>query len=62
MSLPYAAGSLYSTVEDLFIWGEALYTDKLVSFESLKKMMTPVMNNYGYGLGIGTSTCLAFQR
>jgi len=52
MSLPYAAGSLYSTVEDLFTWGEALYTDKLVSFESLKKMMTPVMNNYGYGLGI----------
>ncbi len=52
MSLPYAAGSLYSTVEDLFVWGEALYTDKLVSYESLKKMMTPYMNNYGYGLGI----------
>lgn len=52
MSLPYAAGSLYSTVEDLFIWGEALYTDKLVSYESLKKMMTPYANNYGYGLGV----------
>jgi len=52
MSLPHAAGSLYSTVEDLNIWGEALYTDKLVSYESLKKMMTPYMNNYGYGLGI----------
>ena len=52
MSLPYAAGSLYSTVEDLFMWGESLYSDKLVSFESLKKMMTPYMNNYGYGLGI----------
>ncbi len=52
MSLPHAAGSLYSTVEDLNIWGEALYTDKLVSYESLKKMMTPYMNFYGYGLGI----------
>jgi CubicO group peptidase (beta-lactamase class C family) len=52
MSLPHAAGSLYSTVEDLFIWGEALYTDKLVSYESLNKMMTPYMNYYGYGLGI----------
>lgn len=52
MSLPFAAGSLYSTVDDLFIWGEALYTDKLVSFESLRKMMTPYMENYGYGLGI----------
>ncbi len=52
MSLPYSAGSLYSTVEDLNKWGEALYTDKLVSFESLKKMMTPYMNDYGYGLHI----------
>jgi CubicO group peptidase (beta-lactamase class C family) len=50
MSLPFAAGSLYSTVEDLYMWGEYLYTDKLLSNESLKKMMTPVMNNYGYGL------------
>lgn len=52
MSLPHAAGSLYSTVEDLYIWGEALYTDNLVSYESLNKMMTPYMNFYGYGLGI----------
>lgn len=52
MSLPYSAGSLYSNVEDLNKWGEALYTDKLVSFESLKKMMTPYVNNYGYGFAI----------
>src|SRR5215471_3449300 len=30
MSLPYAAGSLYSTVEDLYLWDQALYTDKLL--------------------------------
>jgi CubicO group peptidase (beta-lactamase class C family) len=29
MSIPYAAGSLYSTVEDLYLWDRALYTDKL---------------------------------
>jgi CubicO group peptidase (beta-lactamase class C family) len=52
MSLPYSAGSLYSTVEDMNTWGEALYTDKLVSYESLKKMMTPYMGDYGYGLHI----------
>lgn len=50
MSLPFSAGSMYSTVEDLYAWGNSLYTDKLVSFESLKKMMTPVMNEYGYGI------------
>lgn len=29
MSIPYAAGSLYSTVEDLYLWDQALYTNKL---------------------------------
>ncbi len=52
MSLPYAAGSLYSTVEDLYIWDQALYADKLVSSESKGKMFTPYMNNYGYGWSI----------
>jgi CubicO group peptidase (beta-lactamase class C family) len=49
MSLPFAAGSLYSTVEDLYIWDQALYTDKLVSNQSKEKIFTPYMNNYGYG-------------
>ncbi len=30
MGLPYAAGSLYSTVEDLYTWDQALYEDKLI--------------------------------
>jgi CubicO group peptidase (beta-lactamase class C family) len=30
MSLPYAAGSLYSTVEDLYIWDQALYLNIIV--------------------------------
>ena len=29
MWLPYAAGSLYSTVEDLYLWDQALYGDKV---------------------------------
>ena len=31
MSIPYAAGSMYSTVEDLYLWDQALYTNKLLS-------------------------------
>jgi CubicO group peptidase (beta-lactamase class C family) len=34
MSIPYAAGSMYSTVEDLYLWDQALYTDKLISAKS----------------------------
>lgn len=49
MSVPYAAGSLYSTVDDLFKWDRALYTDKLLSADLKKIMFTPVMQNYAFG-------------
>ncbi len=56
MTQPYAAGSLYSTVEDLFLWNDALYSDKLLSAKSLEAMMTPVKNDYAYGLGVQTKS------
>ena len=52
MSLPYAAGSLYSTVEDLYKWDQSLYGDKILSAASKKLMFTPGLSNYGYGFGI----------
>ncbi len=52
MGLPYAAGSMYSTVEDLFKWDQALYTDKVVSAKSKALMFTPGLQNYGYGFFI----------
>ncbi len=52
MSLPYAAGSLYSTVEDLFKWEQSLYGDTIISAESKKKMFTPGLSDYGYGFVI----------
>jgi CubicO group peptidase (beta-lactamase class C family) len=54
MSLPYAAGSLYSTVEDLYKWDQALYTDKLVPNELKQKLFTPNLEHYGYGWEILT--------
>ncbi len=50
MTIPHAAGALYSTVEDLFKWNEALYSDKLLSAKSRELMTTPIKNNYAYGL------------
>ena len=49
MSIPYAAGSLYSTVDDLYKWDRALYGDKLLSAELKTTMFTPVLNNYAFG-------------
>lgn len=57
MSLPYAAGSLYSTVEDLYKWDRALYEDEILTEESRKLMFTPHMRDgdsqYGYGWAVG---------
>jgi CubicO group peptidase (beta-lactamase class C family) len=58
MTLPYAAGSLLSTVEDLWKWNKALYSYKLVKKEWVDKAITPYIlsdgkpTTYGYGLGI----------
>ena len=59
MKLPYAAGSLRSTVEDLLIWNKAIFSYKVVSEESLKRAWTSYkLNNgkptgYGYGWSLG---------
>lgn len=57
MSLPYAAGSLYSTAEDLYKWDRALYGNEIFSEESKELMFSPQMDmgdaHYGYGWLIG---------
>jgi CubicO group peptidase (beta-lactamase class C family) len=52
MSIPYAAGSLYSTVDDLYLWDRALYTDKLLRDDLKKQIFTPGLQDYGFGWGI----------
>ena len=49
MSIPYAAGSMYSTVEDLYLWDQALYQDKVLSAQSKALMYKPFLDNYAYG-------------
>lgn len=56
MSIPYAAGSLYSTVEDLYLWDQALYGEKILSAKSKELMFKPNLNNYGYGFVIMKAT------
>ena len=57
MAWPSGAGALYSTIDDLYLWDRALYTEKLLSKESLNAMMQPYIQQsekvpqecYGYG-------------
>jgi CubicO group peptidase (beta-lactamase class C family) len=50
VSFKYAAGGLYSTLGDLYKWDQALYTDQLVSKESLKTIFTSTVSvPAGYG-------------
>jgi CubicO group peptidase (beta-lactamase class C family) len=47
MDMPHAAGALYSTVTDMLIWDEALYSNRLVSRRSLQAMFTDY-SDWGY--------------
>ncbi len=68
-SSPGAAGALYSTVEDMFLWDRALYTDRLLDQKHRDLMFTPnrdvpevkaaggrPQSRYGYGWQIYNRT------
>ena len=62
-SIPYAAGMILSTVEDMKLWGDALGTGRMFeSPETLALLLAPHAAipgsdgdvQYGYGIGVGT--------
>jgi CubicO group peptidase (beta-lactamase class C family) len=59
-SIPYAAGGLYSTVEDLLLWDQALYNNELIPASLQAEIFTPFIPipsttlSSGYGWNIGT--------
>jgi CubicO group peptidase (beta-lactamase class C family) len=48
----YSAGGIFSTVEDLYKWDQALHGNQILSAESKKLMFAPGLCNYGYGFVI----------
>ena len=52
MSVPFAAGAMYSTVEDLYLWDRALYTDKLIAAKTKAVYFKPFLNHYAFGWGV----------
>ena len=52
----YAAGGMYSTVRDLRLFADALYGGGLIRRESLQLMLTPGLDDYGFGVWSYEST------
>lgn len=54
MSIPTGGGSLYSTVEDIALRDQALYTERLLSKKSIDAIFTPYINTpFGDSAGYG---------
>ena len=53
--LTTGAGGMFSTVDDLYLWDQALYTGTLVSWGTIYEAFTPIILNggeiYNYGFG-----------
>ncbi len=56
------AGGIYSTIDDLYKWDQALYSDKIIPQEFIEEAFTPTMLNdsslsyYGYGWRLNKSS------
>jgi len=61
----YGEDNVYSTIEDLYKWDQALYTEKLVKASTLKEAFSPGRLNDGsltsYGFAWGVSTFLGLE-
>ena len=58
MTIPYSAGSMYSTVDDLYKWDQALYTTTLLPKEYMTMYFKPNISafgntHYAYGWAVG---------
>lgn len=46
----YAAGAMYSTVDDVLTFSRALFGTRLLKRETLALMIKPGLDDYGYGV------------
>ena len=56
MSIPHAAGALYSTTEDLLRREQGLFGGRVISTTSLAKMTTPFKGDYALGVVVQTAS------
>lgn len=51
-TVSYSAGSLFSTTGDLYKWYNGMKQNKVISAGSRAAGITPMLNNYAYGIGV----------
>ena len=51
MSIPFAAGAMYSTVDDFLLWDKALSSGSLLSKRLIETMLSPHVDGEKYGYG-----------
>lgn len=49
---PFSSGALFSTIDDLYKWDRALYSNTILTENFKQRMFTPGKGNYGYGFFI----------
>lgn len=52
MSVPHASGAMYSTTHDLHRWCEAIFGNTLLTPDSRRALVTPVLDGYALGLRV----------
>ena len=66
MNWMLGAGGIYASLQDMYRWDQALYSEDLVSSDTLQEAFTPArLNNHeetGYGFGWGISSYNGHRR
>ncbi len=50
-----ASGNIFSTLEDLHKWNQALHGGRVLSPPTYSRLVTPALDDYGFGVGIEKS-------
>jgi len=58
----YAAGAMYSTASDILKFSNALFDLKIIGREALSQMLTPGLDDYGYGVWVYSQTINGKKR
>ncbi|NQZ87399.1 MAG: serine hydrolase [Colwellia sp.] len=60
-STAYSTGGMHSTIDDLYLWSQAVKQHTILSKEMTDKMFTPNLGGYGYGWFVNHENMIRFN-